>query len=74
VTTNGPSHTITNKDIYDQMVALNATVTTAVTKMESQEVTMKENQDRIRSLELKVLGVGAGLIAAVTILVTGVLQ
>jgi hypothetical protein len=74
VTTNGPFHTITNKDIYDQMVTLNNTVTTAVTKMESQEVTMKENQDRIRSLELKVLGVGAGLIAAVTILVTGVLQ
>jgi hypothetical protein len=74
VTTNGPFHTITNKDIYDQMVALNATVNTAVTRMESQEVTMKENQDRIRSLELKVLGVGAGLIAAVTILVTGVLQ
>lgn len=71
---NGPFHTVTAKDVYDQMVALEKIVTTAVTRMETQAQTMQENAERIKSLELKVYGVAAGLIAAVTILVTGVLQ
>lgn len=74
MTTNGPFHSISTRDVWDKLDALEKSVTKAVTRMEAQTEKTEENSERIKALELKLYGTIAGLIAAVTILVTGILQ
>lgn len=74
MTTNGPFHSISTRDVWNKLDALETSVTTAITRMEAQTKKTEENTERIKALELKLYGTIAGLIAAVTILVTGILQ
>lgn len=71
--TNPPFHTISAKDVWDKLDTIQTAVTTAITRMEAQDEKLADNASRIKSLELKVYGIAAGLIAAVTIMVSGVL-
>lgn len=69
-----PFHQISASDVWRKLESLETQVTKAITRMEAQTEKASENTARIKSLEIKVYATMAGLIAAITVLVAGVLQ
>lgn len=66
-----PFHVITNRDIWEKLVAVETAVNGMVAKTEQNTSQIESNSQKIRALEIKVYGLIAGLIAALGLIVWG---
>lgn len=76
-----PGFEVTGERMWDKLEAIERGLTTidkSVTelsgKLDRSADRLNEHDNKIRSLELKVYGIAAGLIGAITILVTGIIK
>jgi hypothetical protein len=67
----GRFHTITNKDVWEKLTLLEATIGKLVTAVEIANGRTETHEKKIRALELKFYGVVAGLLAALSLAATG---